>query len=109
MPFMRAATLDRMWGIQWINLERKVSEMHVVVASSAFDVSFPHMDRRPLRRLASRVRASAKSLQATGRVLGLATQGLMFAMVMWLLVAAPGFLSTQENPVRMEPARQVSR
>ncbi len=33
----------------------------------------------------------------------------MFAMVMWLLVAAPGFLSTQENPVRMEPARQASR
>jgi hypothetical protein len=92
-----------------MNIERKVSEMHVVVASSAFDVSFPHLDRLPLGRIAARVRDATKNLRVTGRVLGLAAQGLMFATVMWLLVAAPGFLYTQENPVRMEPARQASR
>ena len=83
--------------------------MHVVVASSAFDVSFRQFTRFAPGRIAALARESTAFLPTIGRVLGVTAQGLMFAAAMWLLLAAPGLLSVQEGPVRMEAARQASR
>lgn len=78
--------------------------MHVVVASSAFDVAFPQANRHARTSATRRLRVAAQ-------VVSLIAQGVAFAAVIWLLVAAPGFLSTQDSLVRIEtsPRHQASR
>ena len=83
--------------------------MHLIVASSAFDVSFRQLARFAPGRVAALFQGWTMVPSAIVRILGLAAQGLMFAVAMWLLLAAPGFLSQQESPIRLESARQASR
>ncbi len=78
-------------------------------ASFTTNVSFRHLKQAPSGRPAAFVRTAAEILRAAGQALGLVMQGLMFALAMWLLVAAPGFMSGRDGPVRVEAARQASR
>lgn len=70
--------------------------MHVVNASSAFDVSFRHLSRLapvPLALFSSRSREQSRErLHTVGQALSLAVQGLAFALAIWLLLALPVFL-----------------
>ncbi len=67
--------------------------MHVISASAAFNVVLPQAIRRsPV--LSAILSARVKDrLHATGRALTLAIQGLLFATLMWLLLAAPALLA----------------
>ena len=95
------------------NLERKVSNMHVdsafPAASFTTNVSFRHLNQAPLGGPPVFVRTAAEILRAAGQALGFVAQGLMFALAMWLLLAAPGFMSGRDGPIRVEAARQASR
>lgn len=69
--------------------------MHVVHASSAFDVSFRHLSRLapvPSALPSSKLR---KGLRIAGRALSLAVQGATFALAIWLILALPAFLFAQ--------------
>ncbi len=98
--------------------------MHVIVASTVLELSLPRRVWAPqgvIRAvpgiaegqddvLHARVNnAAPMSLAVMAGVLGLAVQGLMFATAMWLLLAAPGFLSAQDSLVRAAAAAQASR
>ncbi len=66
--------------------------MHVIVANAAFDLPLP-TPRVPVSRPALR------SIQHAMRLLGLAMQGVLFFAMLWLLAAAPGFLSARDSLV----------
>ncbi len=85
--------------------------MHVIVGSSAFDVSFLQRFRSDQRQAAQRgaARRKAAAMPAVARMLGVVAQGMVFAAAMWLLLAAPGFLSAQESLVGTGPVAQASR
>lgn len=78
-------------------------------ASSKINVSFRHGNHATAGTPAVFARKAAEGLHAAGQALGLMAQGLMFALAMWLMLAAPGFMSGRDGPVRVEAARQVSR
>ncbi len=66
--------------------------MHVVIASSAFDLSLPNRRVHVLH-------SAMPSLQRGMRLLGVAIQGVLFFAVLWLLAAGPGFLSARDSLV----------
>jgi len=70
-----------------------VIEMHVVVASSAFDVLF-------LQRKSRMCLSATPRFRTVAQAIGLVSQGVAFAATVWLLVAAPGFLSARDSQVR---------
>lgn len=78
--------------------------MHMVVANSAFDLTLPRY-----------VPASHSTLQGVlkgMRLLGVAAQSVLFFAVLWLLTAAPGFLSARDSLMPAETGRvahQASR
>lgn len=94
---------------QAVNIvERMVSRMHVIIARSAFDLPAPQWD---LARLAEAVQPVAPTLHAMVRATGVAAQSLAFAAVMWIILAAPGFLSARDSHLvaQARPGVQASR
>ena len=83
--------------------------MHVVNASTAFNVGLPRaMRRSPI--LSAILSAKAKGrLHAAGRALTLAMQALLFAAFMWLLLAAPALLPGPQSLTQAPAALQASR
>jgi len=78
--------------------------MHPNAASPACHVPAARTDNRP--------RALPPSLQAGAQAIILVAQGVAFCAMLWLLVAAPGFLSAQDSSVLAEAkplGRQASR
>lgn len=69
--------------------------MHVVNASSAFDVSFRHLSRLAPVPSALFSSKSREGLRTVGQALSPAVQGLAFALAIWLLLALPVFLFAQ--------------
>lgn len=66
--------------------------MHLVSANSAFDLPLPN-DCVPV------LRSARQSLRYGGRLLGVAAQAVAFSAMLWLLAAAPGFLSARDSLV----------
>lgn len=75
--------------------------MHIICASTAIDV--------PLSALCRRIRQLGPSCgMAAGRQAAALLQGLAFGMAVWLLLAAPGFLSAADATTR-PPVAHASR
>ena len=67
--------------------------MHVVGASWAFNVSLLHQAHWPVRKVELPSTTQSHSLRTAARALLLLLQGMIFALLTWLLIAAPGVLS----------------
>lgn len=79
--------------------------MHLVSANTAFDLPLPS-------RCVPVLRSARQSLQHGARLLGMAAQAMLFFAVLWLLAAAPGFLSARDSLVPVganRAAPQASR
>lgn len=89
-------------------LERMEAKMHVVIARSAFDLPAPQWD---ITWMAETVQSVAPALHAAARAIGVAAQCLAFAAIMWIVLAAPGFLSAQDSHLAAQarPGVQASR
>lgn len=89
-------------------VERMVAKMHVIIARSAFDLPAPQWDNAWL---AEAVQSVAPALRAAVRAMGVAAQCLAFAATMWIMLAAPGFLSARESHLdtQARPGVQASR
>lgn len=91
--------------------------MHIVVASTAFDIpSFHSSSSYPSHRAARIRRMTLHSVSPSVRIglrmLGTALQGVLFSAVLWMLVAGPGFLFAQDSLVPSATGRaapQASR
>ena len=94
---------------QTVNImERMVARMHVIIARSAFDLPAPQWDTAWLVEMGQSV---APFLHAAVRAIGAAAQCGAFAAVMWIMLAAPGFLSARDShlDVQARPGVQASR
>ncbi len=78
--------------------------MHVVIADSAHDLPLPNLCVHASRSVRPWLRGAL-------RLLGIAGQSLVFCVLLWLLLAGPGFLSAQDSTVPAGTGRpaQASR
>lgn len=76
--------------------------MHLYVAGYAFDVPLSHQAVHALHQLR---RSDPIGFGAGLRLLGRMGLGVMFAGVLWILVAGPGFLSARDSLVSADAAR----
>ena len=79
--------------------------MHLVSANSAFDLPLPG-DCVPV------LRSARHGLRHGIRLLGVVAQAALFSAVLWLMAAAPGFLSARDSLVPVgadRAAPQASR
>ncbi len=101
--------------------------MHIVVANTAFDIpsfhvpsfhvasshsSPSHLSHRAALARRMTLQSVSPSLQVGAKVLGTALQSVLFCAVLWMLVAAPGFLFAQDSLVPSATGRaapQASR
>ena len=94
---------------QGVNIvERMVARMHVIIARSAFDLPAPQWDTAWL---VDTVQPLAPAFRTAVRTIGLAAQCVAFAAIMWIMLAAPGFLSAQDSHLiaQARPGVQASR
>ena len=83
--------------------------MHVVSASAAFNVGLPWTIRRPAISAPILSAKMKNRLHAAGQALTLTLQALLFAAAMWLLLAAPALVPTQQSLAQRPAAPHASR
>lgn len=76
--------------------------MHLISANSAFDVPLPR-DCAPV------LRSARQGVRHGVRLLGMGAQAALFSALLWLLAAAPGFLSQRDSLVPVGADRAASQ